>query len=103
MAMTVRPQELDPLDHVNNAVYADWLDETVMMAGGQAAVRAVPRLVRLEYPRAAEPGWKLVAEAWADGDGWACRVVDAAGTDLLRARLGPGARSDAQEGPGSGT
>ena len=25
--LTVRPQELDPMDHVNNAVYADWLDE----------------------------------------------------------------------------
>ena len=23
----VRPQELDPMDHVNNAVYADWLEE----------------------------------------------------------------------------
>ena len=28
-AFRVRPQELDPMDHVNNAVYADWLDEAV--------------------------------------------------------------------------
>ena len=30
--IAVRPQELDPLDHVNNAVYADWLDEAVLAA-----------------------------------------------------------------------
>ena len=44
------------MDHVNNAVYADWLDEAVLAAGGGADVRAIPRLVRLEYARAAEPG-----------------------------------------------
>ena len=32
----VRPQELDPMDHVNNAVYADWLEEQVIAAGGLA-------------------------------------------------------------------
>jgi acyl-CoA thioester hydrolase len=29
----VRPQELDPMDHVNNAVYVDWLEESVLAAG----------------------------------------------------------------------
>lgn len=91
--LTVRPQELDPMDHVNNAVYADWLDEVIVVAGGTggdgvAAVRAVPRLARLEYARAAEPMAVLQAETWADGPGWSCRVGDADG-DLLRARLEP--------------
>jgi acyl-ACP thioesterase len=86
---TVRPQELDPMDHVNNAVYADWLDESVLVAGGAAATRAVPRLVRLEYARAADPAARLVADAWPDGDGWVCRVRDADGADLLRARVEP--------------
>ena len=86
---TVRPQELDPMDHVNNAVYADWLDETLLVAGGAAATRAVPRLVRLEYARAAEPAARLVADAWPDGGAWVCRVADADGSDLLRARLEP--------------
>ena len=85
----VRPQELDPMDHVNNGVYADWLDEAVLGAGGGAAVRAVPRLARLEYARAAEPAASLVAEAWPDGPGWVCRVTEADGADLLRARLEP--------------
>ena len=41
---TVRPQELDPMDHANNAVYADWLDERVIATGeaGLAATRALP-------------------------------------------------------------
>ena len=87
--ITVRPQELDPMDHVNNAVYADWLDEAVLTAGGGAAVRAIPRLVRLDYARAAEPGASLVASTWPDRDAWSSRVADVAGADLLRARLEP--------------
>jgi acyl-ACP thioesterase len=89
LALTVRPQELDPMDHVNNAVYADWLDEAVVVAGGRAATRAVPRLVRLEYARAAEPDASLIAEAWPDGASWSCRITDDVGDDLLRARIEP--------------
>lgn len=87
-SFTVRPHELDPMDHVNNAVYADWLDEAVLAAGGASAVRATPRFVRLEYARAAEPAAMLVAEAWPDDRAWSCRVADAGG-ELLRARLEP--------------
>jgi acyl-ACP thioesterase len=86
-AFLVRPQELDPMDHVNNAVYADWLDESVAAAGGSAAVDAIPRLARLEYARAAEPGAEIATETWADGTDWSCRIGDAAQGDLMRARL----------------
>ena len=85
---TVRPQELDPMDHVNNAVYADWLDEAVLAEGGGTAVGAVPRLARLEYARAAAPGASVDVEVWSDGEAWSCRLGDADG-DLLRARLEP--------------
>jgi len=87
--VTVRPQELDPMDHVNNAVYADWLDEAILAAGGAGAPRAVPRRVQLDYARAAEPAANLVADVWRDGGAWICRVADADGADLLRARLEP--------------
>ncbi len=98
----VRPQELDPMAHANNAVYADWLDEAVIAAGDDVAVRTIPRLVRLEYARAAEPGGDIVGTAWRAGDGWSYRVTDAEGLDLLRARLeGPGAPA-AGAGPDSG-
>lgn len=86
---TVRPQELDPMDHVNNAVYADWLDEQVLAAGGGAQVRSVPRTVRLEYARAADPAAVVEARTWPADDGWWARFADADGTELLRARIDP--------------
>jgi len=86
---SVRPQELDPLGHVNNAVYADWLDEAVLGIDGAEAVRRVPRLVRLEYARAAEPMAPIVAETWRDGEAWACRIAQPDRIELLRARLEP--------------
>ena len=88
----VRPQELDPLDHVNNAVYADWLDEAVLAAAGNGAriVRGLPRRVRLEYALAAEPGERLETVTWQDEGGWSCRIRRASDdADLLRARLEP--------------
>ncbi len=89
-SFAVRPQELDPLDHVNNAVYADWLDEAVMGSGGGPAIRALPRLVRLEYAAPADAGSTVTADIWPAGGGWSFRVRDDAGRDLLRARLEPG-------------
>jgi len=90
-AFTVRPQELDPMDHANNAVYADWLDEQIIGSGDEPAVRAVPRLVQLEYARSAERNGTVRALAWPDADraAWSVRLFDDAG-DLLRARLEPG-------------
>ena len=82
-----RPHELDPMDHVNNAVYADWLDEQIIAAGGQETVRAIPRTVRLEYARAVDGGATVIADVWRAEDGWSCRLTDTAGADLLRARL----------------
>ena len=91
---TVRPQELDPMDHANNAVYADWLEEEVIAAGGEdgvASTRAIPRLARLEYARAAERRASVIATTWRAADGgWSCRIDEADGTALLRARLGAG-------------
>ena len=89
-SLTVRPQELDPMDHVNNAVYADWVEEAVIAAGGRGDVRSIPRVARLDYVRAAEPAATVEATAWRDPDGsWSCRIADPGGTDLLRARLEP--------------
>ena len=85
---TVRPQELDPMVHVNNAVYADWLEEAVIEAGDPSATRAVPRLARLEYAAAADAGARLRADVWTTSEGWSYRLRDGAGQELLRARLG---------------
>ena len=92
--ITVRPQELDPLDHVNNAVYADWLEEAILTAAdtnGASLVRGLPRRVRLEYALAAELGEQLQTVTWQDEGGWSCAVRRASDSaDLLRARLEPG-------------
>ena len=91
---SVRPHELDPMDHVNNAVYLDWLEEAVLAAspdGGAAAVTERPRHYRLEYAMAAAGDVEIEASAWADEGAWSQRLVDVAtGADLFRARLEPG-------------
>jgi acyl-CoA thioesterase FadM len=91
VALSPRHRELDPMNHVNNGVHLDWLDETVTAAGemGEATVSAVPRTYRLEYVRPVGPGATLTASTWRSDPGWAYRLADAAGVDLLRGRLDP--------------
>jgi acyl-ACP thioesterase len=86
--IAVRPQELDPMDHVNNAVYADWVEEQVFAGGGPTDVRAIPRRLGLEYARAAAAGATVSATTWREPSGrWLCRVAEPDGNDVLRARL----------------
>jgi acyl-ACP thioesterase len=87
----VRPHELDPMAHVNNAVYLDWLEEAVAAEGGAAANERLPRHYRLEFVLAADAAAPLESAAWPDNDGWSFRLThDASGADLFRARLEPG-------------
>ncbi|MGZ6294290.1 MAG: acyl-[acyl-carrier-protein] thioesterase [Candidatus Limnocylindrales bacterium] len=87
--LRVRRHELDPLDHVNNAVYLDWLEEAVADAGGTDDLERLPRRARLEYLRPARPGQRVEATAWhlrePGRTGWACRMGDEEGQELLRA------------------
>ena len=80
----VRPHELDPNGHVNNAAYVDWLEESIP---DEFVLRHVPRRYRLEYAGAAGPGDELVATAWPDGPSWSQRLRLATGGELVRARL----------------
>jgi acyl-CoA thioesterase FadM len=84
---SVRQQELDPMAHVNNAVYADWLEQAIVEVASDDDTRAVPRLARLEYAAPADRGASLIAQTWRADDGWSYRLRDAAGVELLRARL----------------
>lgn len=96
--LTVRPQELDPMGHANNAVYLDWLEEAVAAAGGGADIGAVPRRYRLEYALAAEAGADVAAAAWRADAGWSFRLsAPATQTDLFRARLEPAEGGRAEE------
>jgi hypothetical protein len=77
------------MNHVNNGVYLDWLDEAVAAAGaeGEAATAHLPRTYRMEYLRPAGPRLSLISTAWRDGPRWAYRLADEGGTDLLRGAL----------------
>jgi acyl-ACP thioesterase len=86
----VRRSEVDPLAHVNNAAYVDYLEESLAEAGAIEALEARPRRYVLEYQQAAEPGAALRGSTWRDPDGWAYRLTDEAGADLLRARFTSG-------------
>lgn len=90
----VRPQDIDPMAHVNNAAYMDYFAETLLAAGadGEAALSATPRRVRIEYLAAATPGARPTGEAFpladGEGEGWAWRLVDeSGGRDLAHGRL----------------
>jgi acyl-CoA thioesterase FadM len=89
----VRPQDIDPMGHVNNAAYLDYLEEAVLAAGsdGAKAIAAVPRRILVEYVAAAPPGAMLAGTAWrievADGGGWAWRLADETGRELAKARI----------------
>jgi acyl-CoA thioester hydrolase len=93
----VRPQDVDPMGHVNNAAYLDFVEEALLVAGDEAvaAMRSTPRRVRVEYVQAATPRAVLRGAAWrhddADGEGWAWRLTDPAGDrDITRSRVLPG-------------
>jgi acyl-CoA thioesterase FadM len=88
----VRPQDLDPMGHVNNAAYLDYLEEALFAAGpvGADLTRGIPRRIRLEYLAPASPGATLTGAAWAvaaspvSGPGWAWRLAGGPGRELAR-------------------
>ena len=95
IAAAVRPQDLDPLGHVNNGAYLDYLEEAVLAAGrpGEVAARAIPRTVRLEYIAPAGPGMRLRGAAWPEraatgAASWAWQITsEDDGRELARGRL----------------
>jgi acyl-ACP thioesterase len=82
----VRRQELDPMDHVNNAVYLDWLEESIAGAARGGPLDALPRVYRLEYAASAEPGATIEAVTWRDDGRWVHRESSDS-AELLRAHV----------------
>jgi len=87
LPLTVRRSELDPMAHVNNAAYIDFLDEHYLSGPRQGSALDVPRRYRAEFIASAEPGAKLLGRLWAQDSGWLYRLEDDSGKEMLRARL----------------
>lgn len=93
ISLAVRPSDLDPLDHVNNAVYVDWLDEALDAAGWRPGASAgngaeagpAPRTLRLEYLVSAERGIEVTVELHGVPGAWSARIRRSDGLELVRA------------------
>ncbi len=83
--ISVRPGDIDPMGHVNNAVYVDYVEEHLAAVGRRGALEALPRDLRLEYVSPAAEGDAIVAYSWPLADGWACRLVAGDEGELFRA------------------
>ena len=90
--VVARASEIDPMAHVNNAAYLDWLDEAIgtLDDAGAHAVATLPRTYRLEYLLPVARGVAHVATAWPTDEGWAYRLTRDDGPDALRGTLTPG-------------
>jgi acyl-ACP thioesterase len=84
LELAVRPRDLDPLDHVNNAVYLDWLEEAVEQSGIGAAAGIQPGSIRLEYLASAARGDAVAVDVHGSGDAWSAVIRRSDGLDLVR-------------------
>ena len=83
----VRRRDLDPLDHVNNSVYIDYVEEALEAAGHGALLTAAPRRYEIDFVASAERGDRLVGRTWPVEGGCAYRLSRADGTEVLRAKV----------------
>jgi acyl-ACP thioesterase len=90
--LSVRPSDLDPVDHVNNAVYVDWLEEAIEAVGwtnvgahGATASGSTPGTLRIEYLASAARGDAIEIDLFGAADGWTARIGRSDGLDLVRA------------------
>lgn len=84
LSLAVRPRDLDPLGHVNNAVYLDWLEEALEQAGIGGGDGAVPGSVRLEYLASAASGDVVAVDVHGSRAAWSAVIRRSDGLDLVR-------------------
>ena len=100
-SLTVRPSDLDPIDHVNNAVYVDWLEEAIEaigwtggdsggesdgeLGGRETAAGSAPGTLRIEYLSSAARGEAIEIDLFGSPDAWRGRIGRADGLELVRA------------------
>ncbi|HET7181174.1 MAG TPA: acyl-ACP thioesterase domain-containing protein [Candidatus Limnocylindrales bacterium] len=84
LELPVRGRDLDPLDHVNNAVYLDWLWEA-RDAAGPAWLEAPPRTLRIEYLASAARGDAVTVGLHGAPDAWTATIRSTSGVEFVRA------------------
>lgn len=82
--LDVRGRDLDPLDHVNNAVYLDWLWEA-RDAAGPAWIGAPVASLDIEYLASAARGDTVTVALHGSPDAWTAVIRGSAGADFVRA------------------
>lgn len=84
----VRRSEADPMAHVNNAGYLDYLDEQCqdVLETPIEAPLPFPRRYRAEFVGSAKPGARLTGQSWQSNLDWCYRLEDGA-SELFRATL----------------
>jgi acyl-CoA thioesterase FadM len=85
--VTVCRRDLDPLGHVNNSVYIDYLEEALEAAGGADMLTQTPRRYEIDFVAAAERDNVLTGRTWQVEGGWAYRLSRPDGSDVFRARV----------------
>ena len=81
-----RRSELDPMGHVNNAAYLDYMDEQFLGLDRIRHGLPVPRRYRAEFLFSAEAGAKVVGRGWEEGPIWTYELSTDE-RELFRARL----------------
>lgn len=85
--IAVRPRDIDPMGHVNNAAYVDYVEEHLAAVGRRELLGTLPRVLRLEYLAPAAEDDAIAAYSWPVAGGRACRLVAGDGRELFRAIL----------------
>ena len=83
----VRRRDLDPLEHVNNSVYIDYLEEALDAAGHGDMLAALPRRYEIDFVAAAERDNLLTGRTWPIEGGQAYRLSREDGAEVFRARV----------------
>jgi acyl-CoA thioesterase FadM len=85
----IRPSEVDPMGHLNNAAYLDLIDD-LMASGRIDGANAGGRRYQVSYARPAVRGAYLEAACWPLAGGCtACRISDETGDELTLALIDP--------------
>jgi acyl-ACP thioesterase len=81
----VRPLDVDPMRHVNNAAYLDMVDDGLARMPDGTGLRS-PDCYRIGYVSPALPGTPIRIDCWSVSETQvACRISDGAGNELTKA------------------